>query len=77
LHTITLTASKGQVYDFGLYADEELPRLSQSIQRLVPVPQALRLEDDYETDEEMLSRAQADVRKELKAAINKKLDRAL
>lgn len=37
----------------------------------------LRLEDDYQTDEEATLKAQADARRELRNAINHKLDRAL
>lgn len=37
----------------------------------------LRQEDDYETDEELLFKAQADVRRALKDAIIKKLDKQL
>lgn len=66
-----------QTFRFALLQDSELPRLTNSIKRLVPVNPNLRLEDDYQTDEEATLKAQADARRDLRNAINHKLDKAL
>lgn len=66
-----------QPFRFKLFQEDQLPRLTQSIKRLVPFMPNLRQEDDYETDEELLAKAQNDARRALKDAINKKLDKAL
>jgi hypothetical protein len=57
-NSITLNCQRrAQAFQFALYRENELPKLTESIMKLVPNPVALRNEDDYETDEEMLTKA--------------------